>query len=43
MPNLPKTLRLHPEAQKELQVSVTFYRERAGEDWATRFKQPPKK
>ena len=39
MPKPPKTLRLHPEAREELQVSVTFYRERAGEDWATRFKQ----
>jgi toxin ParE1/3/4 len=37
-PGKLKPVRLHPEAQIELQESVEFYRERAGEQWATRFK-----
>lgn len=35
----PKAVKLHAEAQAELQISVVFYRERAGERWADRFKQ----
>jgi toxin ParE1/3/4 len=35
----PKALKLHPEARAELQESVLFYRQRAGERWATRFKE----
>src|SRR5580658_3472145 len=34
-----KSVRLHPEAREELRESVLFYRERAGEHWASRFKQ----
>lgn len=39
MPTRPKTVRLHPAARDELQDSVTFYREKAGERWADRFKE----
>jgi toxin ParE1/3/4 len=39
MPDGPKPLKLHEEARAELQLSVTFYRERGGERWAVRFKQ----
>ena len=34
-----KAVRLHPDARAELQASVAFYRDRAGENWAERFKQ----
>ena len=34
-----KPVKLHREARAELQVSVDFYRQRAGEGWAARFKQ----
>src|SRR5690242_15316803 len=34
-----KPVKLHPEACAELRESVGFYRERAGEHWAARFKQ----
>ena len=39
MPPQGKALKLHPEARVELQESVTFYRERAGERWAVAFKE----
>jgi toxin ParE1/3/4 len=39
MPPQGKTVKLHPEARIELQASVSFYRERAGEPWALRFKE----
>jgi toxin ParE1/3/4 len=39
MPAREKLVKLHAEAQAELQKSVSFYRERAGEQWANRFKQ----
>jgi plasmid stabilization system protein ParE len=39
MPGRPKPVKLHPEAQNELRESVMFYRERAGERWADRFKE----
>ena len=39
MPAQAKAVKLHAEARAELQQSVTFYRERAGERWAGRFKQ----
>ncbi|MDB6023135.1 MAG: type toxin-antitoxin system RelE/ParE family toxin [Pedosphaera sp.] len=39
MPTQPKALKLHAEARAELLESVVFYRERAGERWAGRFKQ----
>jgi len=39
MPAHPKPLRLHLEAQAELQKSVDFYRERGGDRLAERFKQ----
>jgi toxin ParE1/3/4 len=39
MPTPSKSVRLHLEARAELQESVLFYRERAGEHWASRFKQ----
>jgi toxin ParE1/3/4 len=34
-----KVVKLHAEAKLELEKSVRFYRERAGERWAERFKQ----
>jgi plasmid stabilization system protein ParE len=34
-----KAVKLHPAAQAELQESVAFYRDRAGERWAQRFKK----
>ena len=34
-----KPVRLHSEAEAELQESVNFYRSMAGEQWAVRFKQ----
>src|SRR2546430_11459053 len=39
MPRPRKAVKLHPEARAELKESVEFYRERAGERWAVRFKQ----
>ena len=39
MPPQPKQVKRHAEARAELQESVTFYPERAGERWAVRFKQ----
>ena len=39
MPARNKAVKLHAEARAELQDSVAFYRERAGEGWAARFKQ----
>lgn len=39
MPPQGKAVKLHPEARRELQESVSFYRERAGELWASRFKR----
>jgi toxin ParE1/3/4 len=39
MPPQGKVVKLHPEARIELQASVSFYRERAGEPWASRFKE----
>ena len=39
MPPQGKAVKLHPEARIELQASVGFYRERAGELWASRFKE----
>jgi toxin ParE1/3/4 len=33
-----RVVKLHPDARVELQESVAFYRERAGERWAQRFK-----
>jgi toxin ParE1/3/4 len=39
MPTGPISVRLHPEARAELRESVLFYRERAGEQWASRYKQ----
>ena len=39
MPGRNKAVKLHAEARAELQKSVAFYRERAGEGWAARFKQ----
>ncbi len=39
MPTRSQSVRLHPEARAELRESVLFYRERAGEFWANRFKQ----
>ena len=39
MPGRNKAVKLHAEARTELQESVAFYRERAGEGWASRFKQ----
>ena len=39
MPASPKPIRLHLEAQAELQESVDFYRERGGDRLADRFKQ----
>jgi len=39
MPSRDKPIRLHVEARAELQTSVTFYRERAGQHWVARFKQ----
>jgi len=39
MPDRNKVVKLHAEARAELQESVAFYRERAGEGWAARFKQ----
>ena len=39
MPPQGKAVRLDPEARIELQAAATFYRERAGEPWASRFKQ----
>src|ERR1043166_3908728 len=38
MPTGAKAVKLHPEARAELCESVEYYRERAGERWATRFK-----
>ena len=38
MPPRRKPLKLHSEAQAELQESVTFYRERGGNNLAERFK-----
>jgi toxin ParE1/3/4 len=38
MPSEAKAVRLHAEARSELRDSVAFYRERAGERWAVRFK-----
>ena len=39
MPGQLKGVKLHAEAQAELQQSVAFYRSRAGEHWADKFKQ----
>jgi len=39
MPASLKRVKLHAEAGLELQESVSFYREQAGERWAGRFKQ----
>ena len=39
MPPQGKAVKLHAEARAELQESVAFYRERAGDRWAARFKQ----
>ncbi len=39
MPDRNKAVKLHAEARAELQESVAFYRDRAGEGWAARFKQ----
>ncbi len=39
MPPRAKAVKLHPEAQAELQESVAFYRKQAGHRWAERFKQ----
>lgn len=39
MPPQGKDVKLHAEARAELQASVAFYRERAGERWAEQFKQ----
>lgn len=39
MPPEAKAVKLHPGARAELEESVVFYRERAGERWADRFKQ----
>jgi toxin ParE1/3/4 len=39
MPPRAKVVKLHPEAQGELQESVAFYRQRAGNLWADRFKK----
>jgi toxin ParE1/3/4 len=39
MPVAPKAIQLHAEARVELQTSVIFYRERAGERWAASFKE----
>jgi toxin ParE1/3/4 len=39
MPGESKVVKLHPEAQTELQNSVSFYRERGGERLVSQFKQ----
>ena len=39
MPDRNKAVKLHVEARAELQESIAFYRERAGEAWAARYKQ----
>ena len=39
MPTGPKGVKLHAEAEAELRESLRFYRERAGDRWAERFKQ----
>ena len=39
MPKGPRALKLHPEAESELQLSVAFYRERGGDKLAERFKE----
>src|SRR5438093_274253 len=39
MPSQRKALRLHIDAQAELQDSVSFYRDRGGDPLAARFKQ----
>ena len=39
MPPQSKAVMLHADARAELQESVAFYRERAGERWAAQFKQ----
>jgi plasmid stabilization system protein ParE len=39
MPPQSKAVKLHAEARVELQESIAFYRERAGERWAAQFKQ----
>jgi len=39
MPTRSRELKLHSEAQAELQTSVSFYRERGGERLAERFKE----
>jgi len=39
MPTRSRALKLHSQAQAELQTSVSFYRERGGERLAERFKE----
>jgi hypothetical protein len=39
MPPQGKAVKLHAEARSELEESVSFYRERAGERWVSEFKQ----
>src|SRR5882762_6969129 len=39
MPTRPRPIKLHSEAEAELQESVTFYREHGGDKVAERFKQ----
>ena len=38
MPTHPRSLKLHSEAEAELEQSVFFYRERGGDQLAERFK-----
>jgi toxin ParE1/3/4 len=39
MPAVARAVKLHSEAEAELQASVSFYRDRGGEKLANRFKE----